>query len=72
MASARWDKRPVAELLDILDAADVRVYVDLDGGWGEDILETHLDISQRAARSASAVTAAVAWDQMAGAWQSIR
>lgn len=38
-----WDKRPVAELLDILDAADVRVYVDLDGGWGEEILETHLD-----------------------------
>ena len=44
-----WDKRPVAELLDILDAADVRVYVDLDGGWGEDILETHLDHFKAAA-----------------------
>src|SRR5438477_4099773 len=38
-----WDKRPIGELLDVLDAADVRVYVDLDGGWGEDILEAHLD-----------------------------
>ena len=36
-----WDTRPVAELLDHLDQADVRVYVDLDGGWGEDILHTH-------------------------------
>ena len=33
----------IGELLDVLDAADVRVYVDLDGGWGEDILEAHLD-----------------------------
>ena len=29
-----WDKRPVSEILDILDAADVRVSVHLDGGWG--------------------------------------
>ena len=38
-----WDKRPLAELLDRLDAAHVDVYVDLDGGWGEDILQRHLD-----------------------------
>src|SRR5687768_4550689 len=44
-----WDKRPVSQLLDILDEADVRVYVDLDGGWGEDILETHLDHFKAAA-----------------------
>ena len=38
-----WDKKPLAELLDILDTAQVRTYVDLDGGWGEDILNAHLD-----------------------------
>lgn len=37
-----WDKRPLAELLDVLDEAGVRCYVDLDGGWGESILKDHL------------------------------
>lgn len=38
-----WVDRPVTALLDILDEAGVRMYVDLDGGWGEDILQRHLD-----------------------------
>lgn len=38
-----WSERPAAELLDALDQADVRLYVDLDGGWGEDILQHRLD-----------------------------
>lgn len=38
-----WDKKPIAQLIDILDEAQVQVYVDLDGGWGEDILHHHLD-----------------------------
>lgn len=38
-----WDKRPVSELIDVLDQAGVNHFVDLDGGWGEDILESHLD-----------------------------
>lgn len=36
-------KRSVNELLEVLDRAGVRVYVDLDGGWGESILQQHLD-----------------------------
>jgi predicted TIM-barrel fold metal-dependent hydrolase len=36
-------KRPVEELLDVLDEAGVKFLVDLDGGWGEDILNRHLD-----------------------------
>jgi predicted TIM-barrel fold metal-dependent hydrolase len=56
-----WDKRPVSELLDILDAADVRVYVDLDGGWGEDILETHLDHFKAAAPERFRVYGGVDW-----------
>jgi predicted TIM-barrel fold metal-dependent hydrolase len=37
-----WEDREPAELIDVLDAACVRVFVDLDGGWGEDILDAHL------------------------------
>ena len=37
-----WDQRPLSELLDQLDAAGIVHYVDLDGGWGEDLLEKHL------------------------------
>ncbi|MBC7815241.1 MAG: amidohydrolase [Burkholderiales bacterium] len=56
-----WDKRPVAELLDMLDRANVRVYVDLDGGWGEDILETHLDHFKAAAPDRFRVFGGVDW-----------
>jgi predicted TIM-barrel fold metal-dependent hydrolase len=37
-----WDSRPVEELLAVLDEAHVSAYVDLDGGWGEDILDARL------------------------------
>ena len=38
-----WEKRPIHQFLDRLDEAKVRVYVDLDGGWGEEILNSHLE-----------------------------
>jgi predicted TIM-barrel fold metal-dependent hydrolase len=38
-----WDSRPLAELLERMDEAGLEALVDLDGGWGEDILERHLD-----------------------------
>ena len=38
-----WIHRPVSELLDVLDEAGVRLYIDLDGGWGEQILQAHID-----------------------------
>jgi len=38
-----WCRRPVSELEDVLDAAHVTHFVDLDGGWGEDILKHRLD-----------------------------
>ena len=44
-----WDERPVSELLEVLDKAGVGVYVDLDGGWGETILQRHLDHFKAAA-----------------------
>ncbi len=38
-----WINRPLDEMLSTLDTAGVVGYVDLDGGWGEDILDQHLD-----------------------------
>jgi hypothetical protein len=37
-----WDQRPVEELLDVLDEAGVARIVNLDGGWGEHVLDVHL------------------------------
>lgn len=37
-----WIERPLEELLAVLDEAGVRTYVDLDGMYGEDILDVHL------------------------------
>ena len=37
-----WDHRPVRELLDVLDEAGVTHLLDLDGMWGEDVLDAHL------------------------------
>lgn len=60
-----WLDRPVSELLDILDAVDVRVYVDLDGGWGEDILHAHLDHFKAAAPERFCIYGGVDWDAWA-------
>ncbi|MCZ7547163.1 MAG: amidohydrolase family protein [Anaerolineae bacterium] len=56
-----WINRPVAALLDRLDEAGVRVYVDLDGGWGEDILQAHLDRIKAAAPARFRVFSGVDW-----------
>ena len=36
--SGGWYWEPVPELLEVMDAAGVRLLVDQDGGWGEAIL----------------------------------
>ena len=38
-----WLKRPVSEFLELLDFSRIQTYVDLDGGWGEQVLYDHLD-----------------------------
>lgn len=40
---ATYDQLPVEEILAKLDEINVRMYVDLDGGWGEKLLQDHLD-----------------------------
>jgi predicted TIM-barrel fold metal-dependent hydrolase len=58
-----WEKRPVGEMLAALDAVDVRVYVDLDGGWGENILEKHLDTMKAGAPERFVMFGGVDWSQ---------
>lgn len=58
-----WDKKPLRELLDLLDQAGVTHYVDLDGGWGEDILNQHLDLFKNAAPERFHIFGGVDWLQ---------
>ncbi len=44
-----WSRLPPTALLDVLDASGVSVFVDLDGMWGEDTLNAHLDRFKQAA-----------------------
>ena len=57
-----WDKKPLPALLDLLDEAQVRVYVDLDGGWGEALLEAHLDYFKARAPERFRIFGGVAWE----------
>jgi predicted TIM-barrel fold metal-dependent hydrolase len=74
----RWEDRPLTELLDILDEAGVRAYVDLDGGWGENILHRHLDCFKAAAPERFCVFGGVDWSAWAeqgasfGDWAAVR
>lgn len=56
-----WDTRPLAELLDQLDRAGIVHYVDLDGGWGEDILRAHLDHFKKPAPNRFHVFGGIDW-----------
>lgn len=58
-----WEHRPIAQLLDNLDAAGVRRYVDLDGGWGEAILQQHLDLFKAKAPDRFHIFGGVDWAQ---------
>jgi predicted TIM-barrel fold metal-dependent hydrolase len=60
-----WEKKPISELLDRLDEAGVIHYVDLDGGWGEDILHTHLDAFKAKAPERFSIFGGVDWSQWA-------
>lgn len=58
-----WDKKPLDELLDLLDEAGVTHYVDLDGGWGEEILYRHLDAFKTKAPERFQIFGGVNWSQ---------
>jgi predicted TIM-barrel fold metal-dependent hydrolase len=65
MFGGGWDKRPLLELLDLLDEAGIARYVDLDGGWGEHLLNAHLDHFKNPAPERFKVFGGVDWSQWA-------
>lgn len=58
-----WDQKPLSELMDCLDEAGIVRYVDLDGGWGEEILYAHLDYFKNHAPERFQVFGGVDWSQ---------
>jgi predicted TIM-barrel fold metal-dependent hydrolase len=58
-----WDKRPLSELLDLLDSAGIVRYVDLDGGWGEHLLDAHLEHFKGPAPDRFQIFGGVDWSQ---------
>jgi predicted TIM-barrel fold metal-dependent hydrolase len=58
-----WDQKPLPELLDLLDQAGIVRYVDLDGGWGEHLLNAHLDHFKQPAPERFLVFGGVDWSQ---------
>jgi predicted TIM-barrel fold metal-dependent hydrolase len=58
-----WDKKPINELLELLDSAGVKKYVDLDGGWGEEILYKHIDYFKVKAPERFQIFGGVDWSQ---------
>jgi len=63
MFGGGWEKKPIRELLDRLDEARVTHYVDLDGGWGEEILYTHLTAIKEQAPGRFSIFGGVDWAQ---------
>ncbi len=61
-----WDKKPLPELLDLLDEAGITHYVDLDGGFGEDLLNHHLDYFKSKAPERFSIFGGVDWSK----WES--
>jgi len=58
-----WFRRPVQELLDVLDGARVTVMCDLDGMWSEDVLNAHIDRFKQAAPERFVMFGGVDWTQ---------
>jgi predicted TIM-barrel fold metal-dependent hydrolase len=60
-----WASRPVQDLFNTLDQTNVQVYVDLDGGWGEEILDHRLATFKSAQPDRYRVFGGVDWSQWA-------
>ncbi len=58
-----WDRKPLPALLDLLDEAGICCYVDLDGGWGEDVLNAHLDAFKARAPERFQIFGGVDWSR---------
>lgn len=60
-----WRQQPLQNLLNAMDAAHVHAVVDLDGGWGEDLLDSHLAYFKEKAPERFAHFGGVDWERWA-------
>lgn len=60
-----WMKHPVSELLHVMDQANVEAIVDLDGGWGEEIFESHWKRFKETAPERFILYTGVEWEKYA-------
>jgi predicted TIM-barrel fold metal-dependent hydrolase len=60
-----WDNKPIDELLDQLEQAGVTHLVDLDGGWGEDLLNKHLQTIRQKAPEKFTIFGGIQWSEWA-------
>jgi predicted TIM-barrel fold metal-dependent hydrolase len=73
-----WDKKPLSQLLEKLDEAGITEFWDLDGGWGEDILKSHLDHFKSPAPDQFRIFGGIDWSKWAehpkdfGEWSASR
>ncbi len=58
-----WDQKPLPKLLDMLDQAGIVHLVDLDGGWGESLLNAHLDHFKQPAPGRFQIFGGVDWSR---------
>ncbi|MEM7331167.1 MAG: amidohydrolase family protein [Chloroflexota bacterium] len=58
-----WHEKPVSALTDVMDEAGITTYVDLDGGWGEDVLIHRLDKFKTAVPERYLVFGGVNWSK---------
>jgi predicted TIM-barrel fold metal-dependent hydrolase len=58
-----WENQPFEELIALLDEAGIMRYVDLDGGWGEEILNRHLNLFKQRAPQRFQVFGGVDWSK---------
>jgi predicted TIM-barrel fold metal-dependent hydrolase len=56
-----WDDKPLNQLMDLLDLAGIRHFVDLDGAWGDKIFHTHLEKFKAAAPNRFSVFCGIDW-----------
>jgi predicted TIM-barrel fold metal-dependent hydrolase len=62
-----WVHQPIDELIKLLDQADVKMYFDLDGGWGEDVLTEHIKLFKNSHPERFKVFGGVNWAM----WKSL-
>jgi len=58
-----WENQPFEELISLLDEAGIVRYIDLDGGWGEEILQQHLNLFKERAPDRFQVFGGVDWSR---------